>query len=65
VKLSSDLGGSTLTVGLVGGDVQAAADSIAGCGAAGFIGVAGDELAVSRYSSDAAAAEALVRSSWR
>jgi electron transfer flavoprotein alpha subunit len=63
VKLSSDLGGSTLTVGLIGGDVQAAADSIAGCGAAGFIGVAGDEFAVSRYSSDAAAAEALVRRS--
>ena len=63
LKLSSDLAGSTLSVGLVGGDVQAAADSIAGCGAAGFIGVAGDEFAVSRYSSDAAAAEALVRRS--
>jgi len=63
VKLSGELDGATLTVGLIGGDVQAAADSIAGCGAAAFLGVAGDDFAVSRYSSDAAAAEALVRKS--
>jgi electron transfer flavoprotein alpha subunit len=63
VKLANDLEGSTLTVGLIGGDVQAAADSIASSGAGGFLGVSGDDFAVSRYSSDAAAAEALVRSS--
>jgi len=63
VKLSGELDGATLTVGLIGGDVQAAADSIAGCGAAAFLGAAGDDFAVSRYSSDAAAAEAMVRKS--
>jgi len=61
VDLSKGLAGSTLTVGLVGEDVQAAANAIAGCGAAAFFGVAGAEFAVSRYGSDAAAAEALAK----
>ncbi len=61
--LAADLTGSTLKVGLIGADVGSAADSIAACGAAAFYGVAGDDFALPRYSSDAAAAEALVRKS--
>jgi electron transfer flavoprotein alpha subunit len=51
--------GGELTVGLVGGLVQPAADQIAGCGAARFLGVEGDAFFQSRYATDAAAAEAL------
>lgn len=54
------LGGS-LSVGLFGGDVQAAADSLAGCGAATWLAVSGPDFASARYASDAAAAEALAR----
>jgi electron transfer flavoprotein alpha subunit len=57
---SKSLGG-TLVVGLIGSDVQAAADSVAGCGAARILSVAGEAFAESRYSSDAAAVEALVK----
>jgi electron transfer flavoprotein alpha subunit len=53
-------GGASLTVGLVGGQVQGAADAIAGCGAGQFLGVTGADFAVSRYSSDAEALAALV-----
>lgn len=59
-ELARDLDDAQLTVGLIGGQVQAAADTIAGCGAAGFLGVAGADFAVSRYGSDAAAAVAIV-----
>jgi len=62
-ELARDLGGAPLVVGLVGGELQAAADSIAGCGAESFLAVSGDEFSVSRYATDAAAAEALVRKS--
>jgi electron transfer flavoprotein alpha subunit len=58
--LAEDLGGTDIVVGLVGREVQQAADSVSGCGAAEFLGVAGDGFATSRYASDAAAAEALV-----
>ena len=60
-NLAAGLAGSTLTVGLVGADVQPAANQIAACGAARFLGVTGAEFAQSRYSSDAAAAEALAK----
>ena len=63
MELAKNLGGAPLVVGLVGGDLQAAADSIAGCGAESFLAVSGDEFNVSRYATDAAAAEALVRRS--
>ena len=53
--------GETPTVGLVGGDVQAAANSLAGCGVTRFLGVAGEAFAESRYASDAAAVAALVK----
>lgn len=55
--------GAPFTVGLVGAEVQAAADSIAGCGAAAFLAAQGPAFAQPRYASDAAAAEALTRAS--
>jgi len=58
-KLSKDLAGSTLTVGLIGENVQAAADSIAACGAAKFLAVTGADFAQSRYATDVKAAEAI------
>jgi electron transfer flavoprotein alpha subunit len=61
VDVSKKLQDSTLVVGLVGEEVQSAADGIAGCGTAAFYGVSGGEFAVSRYGTDAAAAEALAR----
>lgn len=51
--------GGTLVVGLVGENVQAAANSLASCGAAKFLGVSGAEFAQARYATDAAAAEAI------
>jgi electron transfer flavoprotein alpha subunit len=53
--------GGTLTVGLVGTSTAAAANQIASCGAARFLAVTGDAFAQPRYSTDAAAAEALCR----
>ena len=61
LKLAADLGGAALTVGLLGGDVQSAADSIAACGAASMLAVSGEDFATSRYSSDTVAVEALVK----
>ena len=60
-SLNLALPGSTLVAGLVGESVQAAANQIAGCGASKFLGVAGSEFALSRYASDAAAAEAIFK----
>ncbi len=59
--LAGWLGGAPLAVGLVGADVRPAADGIAGCGTARFLGVSGGEFAQARYGSDAAAAEALCK----
>jgi electron transfer flavoprotein alpha subunit len=55
--------GGELTVGISGGAAQAAANQIAGCGAARFLAVTGEAYAKPRYSTDAAAAEALCRAS--
>jgi electron transfer flavoprotein alpha subunit len=63
VDLAAKLSGSTLTVGLFGGDCVAAADSIAACGAGRYLAVCGAEFADSRYGSDVDAMEALVRES--
>jgi electron transfer flavoprotein alpha subunit len=52
--------GAPLAAGLVGGEIQAAADSIAGSSAR-VLGIASPELARPRYASDAAAAEAVCR----
>jgi len=61
VSLVKSIKGATLSVGLVGKDVQKAADSMAACDAAQFLSVAGADFALSRYASDAAAFEALAR----
>lgn len=53
--------GGKLTVGLIGGSVQAAAEAIGGCGAARWLAVEGEAFSQSRYGSDAAAAEAICR----
>ena len=59
--LSAGLSLGSVTVGLVGESVQAAADAIAGCGAVRIVAVEGAEFGVGRYATDAAAAEALCR----
>ncbi len=51
----------SVSVGLIGGEVQAAANALANCGASKFLGVAGAEFAQARYATDTAAAEALCR----
>jgi electron transfer flavoprotein alpha subunit len=53
--------GGPLTVGLVGARVDAAASQIAACGATRFLAVTGEAFAQPRYATDAAAAEALCR----
>ena len=47
------------SVGLVGATTDAAAASIGGCGATRWLAVSGDAFGVPRYSTDAAATEAL------
>lgn len=60
-SLSASLAGSALAVGLIGESVATAANQIATCGAGRFLGVSGADFAMSRYASDVAAAEALVK----
>jgi len=50
----------TLKIGLIGRDVQAAAESVAGTGVS-IVAVAGAEFEYPRYASDAAAVEAICR----
>ncbi len=59
LEIQKGLAGSTLTVGLVGENVQAAADSITACGAAKVLGVSGVDFGVSRYATDVKALEAI------
>jgi len=59
-KALSEGMGCGLAVGLIGGDVAAAAESIGGCGAK-FYAVSGPEFADGRYASDLAAAEAVAK----
>jgi electron transfer flavoprotein alpha subunit len=59
--LAAGLAGSPLIAGLVGGDVQPAANQIASCGAVKILGVAGADFAHSRYSTDIVAVEALAK----
>jgi len=63
VDLREALTGSTLTVGLFGAQTAPAAGSLGSCGAEMVLTAEGAELGVSRYASDAAATEALVRGS--
>ena len=59
--LHKSLARSKLVVGLVGENVQAAANSIAACPATKHFGVVGKDFGQSRYASDAAAAEAICK----
>ena len=59
--LAASLAGSALVVGLVGQDVQSAANQIASCTAGRFLGVAGPDFSPSRYSTDIVAIEAIAR----
>ena len=59
-KALADGLGADLTVGLIGADIAAAAETLGGCGAK-FYGVAGPEFADGRYASDLAAAEAIAK----
>jgi len=59
--LNQAIAGSSLVVGLVGENVQAAADSIAACPATKYFGVVGKDFSQSRYASDAVAAEAICK----
>lgn len=59
LQTAKDIAGSTLTIGLIGENVQAAADSIAVCGASKILAVSGKEFGMSRYATDAKAVEAI------
>lgn len=61
-KALADGLGVDLAAGLIGADVSAAADSVAGCGAK-FYSASGPEFADARYASDLAAAEAIAKAS--
>ena len=61
VELKGALSDSKLIAGIIGEDVQAAANSIAGCGAEKILGVSGSDFSQARYASDAAAVEALAK----
>jgi electron transfer flavoprotein alpha subunit len=60
VDLNQALSG-TLVVGLYGAAVQPAANSVANCGARGFLAVEGEAFAQARYSTDAAACETIAK----
>jgi len=59
-ELAAALGDADLIVGLIGAETGAGAEAVGGCGAARFLAVEGEEFGASRYSTDAAAATALV-----
>jgi electron transfer flavoprotein alpha subunit len=65
VRAAAELRGllaeAEFVVGLVGGEVTPAARQIAHCGASRFLAVCGSSFGVSRYATDAAAAEAIGR----
>ncbi len=60
-SLHKSLAGSNLVVGLIGENVQSAADSIAACPAAKYFGVTGKDFSQARYATDALAAEAICK----
>lgn len=53
--------GAELVIGLVGGELEGAAEALAGLDASRVIGVGGDEFGVSRYVTDVAAVTALIK----
>jgi electron transfer flavoprotein alpha subunit len=60
VELAKQLNAS-FSIGLIGGDVQAAADSVVNSGAQRLLAVTGSDFAQPRFASDLLAAEALCR----
>lgn len=60
-RLAEGLGGATLTAGIVGEDLEHAADVLTGADAARILGVVSPDFAQARYASDTLAAEALCR----
>lgn len=60
-NLAASLPGSQFVAGLLGQSADAAASQVAGCGATKFLTTTGPDFAVSRYATDAAAAEAIAR----
>ena len=58
-SLAQSLNNAPLVVGLMGPEIQSAADIIASCGATRFIGVRDEALRDAHYATDAAAAQAL------
>jgi len=62
-KLQSTLGGAPLELGILGGDVTEAASMLSGVPARVLRVVSGPPFAASRYATDAAAVEALLRAS--
>jgi electron transfer flavoprotein alpha subunit len=61
MELHKSLDGSKLVAGLIGDNVRAAANSMAGSGVTKYFGVTGADFNQSRYASDAAAAEAIFK----
>jgi electron transfer flavoprotein alpha subunit len=62
-EMAAGLGGAAVDIGLIGADVAAAANAVAGAGARKLLGVSGAEFGQARYVTDAAAAAALVKAS--
>ncbi len=62
ITAAKELGGE-FSVGLIGAETETAARQIANCGAAKILGVSGELFSHPRYSTDAAAAEAICRAS--
>ena len=60
-NLHRSLAGSPLVVGLIGENVQPAANSIAACPATKYFGVCGKDFSQARYATDALAAEAICK----
>lgn len=61
VELSGALGGAKLVAGIIGEDIQDAANICAGSGAGKILGICGADFSQARYSSDTAAVTALVK----
>ena len=53
--------GQPLTIGLIGNNIESAANSVAAAGAQKILAVSGPDFAQARYATDAAAAEAICR----
>ena len=61
LEVAGRLEGAEVSLGLAGVEVQAAADSVAGCEASAVYTASGPELGASRYATDTAAAAAVIR----